>query len=91
VAITKIRDTGPDGNRLVIVVMGDGYTSTNLGTGAFTTAAASLGASIEAKSPWNTLFAATNMYRIDVESNESGADNECWAFTKTPISVHLSG
>ncbi len=76
VGVQKIRDTGPDANRLVIVVMGDGYTATDLGTGAFTTAAASLGSAIEAKSPWNLLFGATNMYRVDIESNESGADNE---------------
>jgi hypothetical protein len=76
VNVAKIRDTGPDANRLVIVVLGDGYTADDLATGAFATATATLGSAIEAKSPWDVLFEATNMYRIDIESNESGADNE---------------
>ena len=82
IGVHKIRDTGPDGNRLVIVIMGDGYTSTDLSAGAFESAAASLGAAIEAKSPWNVLFAATNMYRVDIESNQQGADNEVFGIYK---------
>jgi hypothetical protein len=76
VDVQKIRDTGPDNNRLVIVVMGDGYTAANLAAGAFTSVAASLDVAFRSKSPWNFLFAATNLYRIDIESNEEGADNE---------------
>ena len=82
VGVTKTRDTGPDENRLVIVIMGDGYTAANLSTGAFETAAASLGTSIGAKSPWDILYAATNIYRIDIESNESGSDNETYGVYK---------
>jgi len=78
----KIRDTGPDGNRLVIVIMGDGYTAANLGEGAFESAAGTLGASIEAKAPWDVLFSATNLYRVDIESNEEGADHEVYGVLK---------
>jgi hypothetical protein len=78
IGVQKIRDTGPDNNRLVIVVMGDGYTAANLTAGAFESAAASLGAAIGSKSPWDVLFAATNMYRVDIESNEQGADHETY-------------
>ncbi len=72
----KIRDTGPDSNRLVIVVVGDGYTAANLGAGAFVTAASSLANSFTGRSPWDVYYDATNIWRIDTESNEEGADNE---------------
>ena len=74
--VTKIRDTGPDGNRLTIVILGDGYTASNLAAGEYESDALWLGNAVEAKSPWDLLFGATNIYRIDVVSNEEGADNE---------------
>jgi hypothetical protein len=74
--VEKIRDTGPDGNRLTIVILGDGYTTANLTAGLFTSDAYGLGNSIQLKSPWDLLFQATNLYRIDVASNEEGSDNE---------------
>ncbi len=73
---TRIRDTGPDSNRLVIVVVGDGYTAANLSAGDFTTAANNLANSFTGRSPWDVYFAATNIWRVDTESNEQGADNE---------------
>ena len=76
VGVQKIRNTGPDNNRLVIVVMGDGYTAANLTAGAFESATASLSTSIGSKVPWGVLLAATNIYRIDIESSQQGADNE---------------
>jgi hypothetical protein len=76
VGSAKIRDTGPDGNRMVIVVMGDGYTAADLATGAFTTAANSLVTAFLGKSPWDEAFSVANVYRIDVESNQSGADQD---------------
>lgn len=72
----KIRDTGPDSNRLVIVVVGDGYTAANLSGGSFTTAASDLANSFTGRSPWDVYFSATNIWRIDTESNEQGADYE---------------
>ncbi|MEW5794774.1 MAG: M64 family metallopeptidase [Candidatus Zixiibacteriota bacterium] len=82
VGVQKIRDTGPDANRLVMVIMGDGYTAADLSGGAFSGAAASLGAAFESKPPWDVLFAATNLYRIDIESNEQGADHEVFGVLK---------
>jgi len=82
VGVEKIRDTGSDWNRLVIVIMGDGYTAANLTAGQFETAAAGLGNDIEAKPPWDVLFAATNVYRVDIESNEQGADHETYGVLK---------
>ncbi|MFZ1683319.1 MAG: M64 family metallopeptidase [Candidatus Zixiibacteriota bacterium] len=72
----KLRDTGPDNNRLVFVALGDGYTQANLNAGAFTTAANNFVNAFNNKSPWNILFKGTNVYRIDVASNEQGTDND---------------
>ena len=76
ISATKLRDTGPDNNRLVYVVLGDGYTAANLAAGQFTTAANNFVNAFGSKSPWDVLFLGTNVYRIDVESNEQGADND---------------
>ena len=76
VGVSKIHDTGPDENRLVIVVMGDGYTAANLAAGDFTGDAANLVSAFQGRAPWDVLFSSTNVYRVDIESNEEGADNE---------------
>ncbi|UCC45079.1 MAG: hypothetical protein JSU65_03940, partial [Candidatus Zixiibacteriota bacterium] len=81
-SVTKIRDTGPDANRLVIVVMGDGYTSANLLAGIFEDDATLFLNSFGSESPWDLLFGAVNVYRIDIESNEEGADHEIYGVLK---------
>ena len=70
----KIRSTGPDSNRLVFVICGDGYISDDLNSGQYSTNVNNLLGAFLAKSPWNTCFASTNVYRVDVVSNERGAD-----------------
>ena len=82
ISATKLRDTGPDTNRLVYVVLGDGYTAANLAAGQFTTAANTFVSAFGNKSPWDVLFLGTNVYRIDVESNEQGSDNETFGVLK---------
>ncbi|MFB3895230.1 MAG: M64 family metallopeptidase [bacterium] len=74
ISSAKIRDTGIDSNRLVFVVMGDGYTLANLTAGTFTTHAQNFVNAFKSKSPWDVYFNGTNVYRIDIESNEQGAD-----------------
>lgn len=76
ISSVKLRDTGPDNNRLVFVVLGDGYTAANLAAGQFTTAANNFVSSFSGRSPWDILFNGTNVYRIDVASNEQGSDND---------------
>lgn|GEM_PF-925271 len=75
-SVTKIWDTGPDDNRLVIVVMGDGYTMANLIAGDFAADAAGLVVAFQGKAPWDIFFDGVNVYRIDIESNEEGADHD---------------
>lgn len=82
VSVTKIQDTGDDDNRLVIVVMGDGYTLDNLNNGDFAQNAADMVLTMGVESPWDIMMDATNIYRIDVESNEEGADNEIFGVYK---------
>jgi hypothetical protein len=73
----KIQDTGPDSNRPVFVILGDGFTSATLAnTTRYTDAITSFTEHFQATSPWSELHAAINMYRGDVESNEDGADDK---------------
>jgi hypothetical protein len=69
-----IHNTGPDSNRLVIVVLGDGYTYANLTAGRFDTHCQNLVNAFKGKSPWDVYFNVANVYQINVESNEEGAD-----------------
>ena len=80
VSATKLRNTGPDNNRLVFVVLGDGYTAANLAAGQFTTAVNNVVSALGSESPWDVLIAGTNVWRIDVESNEQGADKDSTQF-----------
>lgn len=72
----KVRDRGPDDNRVVLVVLSDGYTMANHTAGQFSTATAGFLDDMESASPWSEIAPALNVYRIDVESNETGADEE---------------
>jgi len=74
--VTKVRSTGSDGNRLVIVFMGDGFTSSNLATGTFTNKVTAFLTTMLGVSPWNLYASLVNAYRIDVISHETGADYE---------------
>lgn len=70
----KIHDTGPDAKRLVLVLCGDGYTATDLQAGQFTLKGNLFLQNFQNQSPWDMLFPNVNVYRIDVESNQEGAD-----------------
>jgi hypothetical protein len=72
----KLRDTGPDTNRFVLVVMGDGYTAANLTAGTYSNHVASFLASLKTKTPWDILWNGLNIYRVDLESNQQGCDYE---------------
>ncbi len=76
ISVTKIRDTGPDNNRLVIVILGDGYTPASVSSGIYASHVGTLVSAFNATVPWNVMFNGTNIYRIDVESNENGADHD---------------
>jgi hypothetical protein len=74
--VTKSRDTGPDENRLVLVVMGDGYTGAELDAGALSNQVSRFMDHLFSTSPWNACVGVVNVYQVDLVSNESGADYE---------------
>ncbi|MCX7013788.1 MAG: M64 family metallo-endopeptidase, partial [Candidatus Sumerlaeota bacterium] len=71
----KVLDSGPDLNRLVFVVMGDGYTASELSQGLFARDVESAIGTFAKRSPWDVCLAGINVYRVDVESAEQGADD----------------
>lgn len=71
--IEKIEDNGQDTNRLVWVIMGDGYTSFEIDD--FHSDVERIVTEFFNLSPWKEYRPFVNIYRIDVISNESGADH----------------
>lgn len=73
VGATKIVDHGPDNARWNLVVVGDGYQASELTN--YHTHVQSFINQFRTTPPLNELFCGINVYRIDVVSNESGADD----------------
>lgn len=71
--IEKIEDHGNDANRMVWVIMGDGYTSFQLDD--FHQDVDSIINEFFITQPWTEYKNFISIYRIDVISNESGADH----------------
>ena len=69
---TKI-DNGPDEERLVFAVLGDGYRAEEIGQ--FQSDAANVIAGFLNEPPWDAYAGLVNVYTVAVESNESGADH----------------
>jgi len=74
ISASKIRHTGPDANRFVIAILGDGFTQADLAAGSFANKALSFLSALFATSPWNSYGPMVNAYRVDITSAESGAD-----------------
>ncbi len=60
----------------MLVILGDGYTEADLAAGAFSNQVARFLTRFFAANPWSTCGSAVNVYRVDIASNESGADFE---------------
>ncbi len=74
--INVVQSTGSDSNRVVIVVFGDGYLQQDLDDGTFGTNVLTVMGQFGSYAPWDNLFSATNIYSVDVASNQRGADYE---------------
>ncbi len=72
----KVRSSGPDTNRLVLVAMGDGYTAADLAAGVFSNQVARFFEHLFAAPPWSAYSNAINLYLVNLASPESGADYE---------------
>jgi hypothetical protein len=69
----KIVDHGPDSQRYNIVILGDGYQASELGQ--YATDVANFVATFRATQPYGSLWCGINIYRVDVVSTDSGADD----------------
>src|SRR5215213_4863278 len=69
----KIIDNGPDSERWNLVIIGDGYRETELTR--YHTDAENFVSTLRETPPFDELFSGINVHRIDVVSDDSGADN----------------
>lgn len=74
---TKVVDHGPDSARWNLVIIGDGYRSTELAD--YHTDVQSFITELRTTPPFDELFCGINVHRIDVVSTESGADDPACA------------
>jgi hypothetical protein len=73
VGATKVVDHGPDNVRWNLVIVGDGYRASELAN--YHTHVQSFLNRLSTTPPFNELFCGMNVYRIDVVSTDSGADD----------------
>jgi IgA Peptidase M64 len=71
IGMTKILDHGDPALRWNLVLLGDGYQAGQIAQ--FTSDVANIVAKIQAEPPFDSLWNAINVYRIDVASSDSGA------------------
>ncbi|MBZ5555730.1 MAG: hypothetical protein LAO77_00500 [Acidobacteriia bacterium] len=71
--VTVLQQTGDAGNRLDLVVLGDGYTAAELGK--YASDVTTFLTAMLAQQPWTEYRNLLNIYRIDVTSAESGASH----------------
>jgi hypothetical protein len=69
---TRIVNNGPENRRWNMVLMGDGFTEGELG--AYRTHCQAFVDHLRATPPFDLMFPAINVFRIDVASTDSGAD-----------------
>ena len=74
IGITKVHSSGDDDNRIIVAILGDGYTEQNLALGKFAADVQKILSRLQTVSPWKEYLQAINVYRIDVVSNEEGID-----------------
>jgi hypothetical protein len=83
VGVKKIFDNGPDATRFNIVMLGDGFTAAE--QGKYETAVDQFIGRLITTKPFDeyAVFGRLNVHRVDVHSNESGADNPLVCGDKT--------
>lgn len=73
VGATKVVDHGPDNSRWNLVIIGDGYRTSELTN--YHTHTQNFLSALRTTPPINEFFDGINVYRIDVVSDDSGADD----------------
>lgn len=82
VGAQKILDSGPDAARLNVVLVAEGFRAAE--QNAFNTACDSFVATLQAEPWFPVIGAAINVHRVNVESDESGADDPATCGDGTP-------
>ena len=73
IGATKLVDHGPDAERFVMAILAEGFRADQ--QAAFEAAANAFVATLQAMKPFDELWTRINVYRVDIHSAESGADN----------------
>lgn len=73
VSTTKLVDHGPDASRWTLVIMSEGYQATELAK--FHTDANNFVTKLFGTPPYTSMWCAINIYRVDISSTDSGADD----------------
>jgi hypothetical protein len=73
IGTTKIVDHGPASSRWNLVIMSEGYRQSEMGQ--FAADARQIANTLLTTQPFTTLASAINVYRVDVTSTDSGADD----------------
>lgn len=76
-AVDELIHTGIDSNRLTVVMMGDGYRSSEHKSGQYLKDAKTAMSAFGIKHPWDQILKISNFYLIKVRSSDSGADDYC--------------
>lgn len=72
--VVAIQDTGPSTARFDLVIVGDGYTASEMGT--LRSHAEAKWNEIAATAPWSGYRGSINVWLVNVISNQSGVDND---------------
>ena len=88
-ATTTIQRTGPDDNRFVIVIVGDGYTGSQQST--YNSQATKLMSTLFGVNPYKQYKKLFNIYRVNVTSPVSGVSGASSRTSKlvTPLGMHF--
>ncbi|ABB74525.1 von Willebrand factor type A domain-containing protein [Nitrosospira multiformis ATCC 25196] len=88
VGTTKIVDHGSDSVRWNLVILGDGYRATELAQ--YHTDVQNFVTALRTTPPLDELFCGINVHRVDIVSNESGADDPgCAGGTPTTANTYF--
>jgi hypothetical protein len=73
VGTTKVVDNGANNEKYNIVLLGDGFRSTE--QTAYEASVTALTTKLQATAPFDAVWSSINVHRVDVHSNQSGADD----------------
>ncbi|WP_254906215.1 M64 family metallopeptidase [Paraburkholderia youngii] len=73
IGVSKFIDHGPDVSRWNLVILGDGYQRAELAT--YATDARNFANAVAGTAPFNEMWSAVNVHRVEVSSTDSGADD----------------